>query len=101
MEKNLVAMIEVNNASVELNAFTEQFVARTVLGAVSSLRGAESIRDLELRVERGEVTAMVNGNEIPITPFPSDIISGTIKGMVSTLKGMGKIDSVKITVKAE
>ena len=100
MKGNLEAGLTVNNVSVELNAFAEHFLARTVFGAVSSLRGAESIRDLELHLERGEVKAVVNGNEIPITPFPRDIITGTITGMVSSLKGVGKIDSLKITVKA-
>ena len=99
MEKNLEAELAVNNVSMELNAFAEQFLARTVFGAVSSLRGAESIRDLELYLERGEIRAVVNGNEIPITPFPRDIITGTITGMVSSLKGVGKINSVKINLK--
>jgi 3-phenylpropionate/trans-cinnamate dioxygenase ferredoxin subunit len=74
-------------------------VDRTVFGAVSSLRGAESIRKLELHLERGDVRAVVNGNEIPVTPFPRDIITSTITGLVSSLKGVGKIDSVKISVR--
>lgn len=101
MKENLKANLYVNKAPVELNPFSERFVARIALGAVSSLRGAESIRDLDLHVEQGGVTAAVNGDDIPITSFPADIISGTINGMVSTLKGVGKMNSVRITVEAE
>jgi len=103
MGKNLRAELVVNKASVELNPFTEEFLARTVVGAVSSLKGAENIQDLELYLERGPhrigVKLFVNGNELPLTPFPEEIITNTITGMVSSLKGVGKIDSLKITVK--
>jgi len=99
MEGKLGAELAINNTSIELNPFAEQFLARTVFGAISSLRGAESIRNLELYLERGDVRAVVNGNEIPVTPFPRDVITSTITGLVSALKGVGKIDSVKISVR--
>lgn len=100
MNKNLRAELVVNNVSIELNPFVEEFLTRTVVGAVSSLRGAEDIRDLELYLERGDVKIVVNGNELPLTPFPKDIITNTIIGLVSSLKGVGKIESLKINVKA-
>ena len=101
MEKKLGTELAVNNVSVELNPFIEEFLARTVVGVVSSLRGAENIQDLELYLERGDVKLFVNGNELSVTPFPRDIITNTITGLVSSLKGVGKIDSLKITVKAQ
>ncbi len=100
MRNNLGAELEINRVSIELNTFTEQFLARTVVGAVSSLKGAEKIRDLELYLERGDVKLVVNGNELPLTPFPRDIITNTITGLVSSLKGISKIDSLKINIKA-
>jgi len=101
MDKNLGAELAVNNVSVELNPFAEQLLTQIVVGAVSSLKGAENIRDLELYLERGDVKLFVNGSELPLTPFPSDIIANTITGLVSSLKGVGKIDSLKINVKAQ
>jgi len=101
MEKNLGAELAVNNVSVELNPFAEQFLTRTVVSAVSCLKGAENIRNLELYLERGDVKLVVNGNDLHLTPFPRDIITNTITGLVSSLKGVGKIDSLKINVKAE
>jgi hypothetical protein len=100
MEKNLKAELEINNISVELNPFVEEFLTRTVVGAVSSLKGAENIRDLELYLERGDVKLVVNGNELPLTPFPTDIINNTITGLVSSLKGVDKIDSLRVKVRA-
>jgi hypothetical protein len=101
MEKNLKAELEINNVSVELNPFAEGFLARIVVGAVSSLRGAENIRDLELYLEGGDVKLVVNGNEIPLTPFPREVITNTITGLVSSLKGISKIESLKVNVKAK
>jgi hypothetical protein len=101
MEKNLRAKLEINNVSVELNPFVEEFLTRTVVGAVSSLKGAENIRDLELYLEQKDAKLVVNGNELPLTPFPKDVITNTIIGLVSSLKGAGKIDSLKINVKAQ
>lgn len=101
MEKKLGTELAVNNVSVELNPFAEEFLTRTVVGAVSCLKGAENIRNLELYLERGDVKLVVNGNELSLTPFPSDIITNTITGLVSSLKGVGKIDSLKVSVKAQ
>jgi hypothetical protein len=101
MDKNLEAVLEVNNTCVELNRFAGQFLTRTVVGAVSSLKGGENIHDLELVLERGSVKLIVNGNELPLTPFPEEIIINTITGLVSSLKGVSKIDSLKINVKAQ
>ena len=101
MKENSKAALWVNNVSVELNPFVEQFLARTVASAVSSLKEAEEIQNLELYVEPGEVRIIVSGKELPLTPFPKDIITNTITGLVSSLKGVGKIDSLKISVGAQ
>jgi len=100
MDKNFKAELAVNKVSIKLNPFAEQFLARTVAGAVSSLRGTEDVRGLELRLGRGDVELVVNGNELRLTPFPKEILANTITGLVSSLKGVGKIDSLKIIVKA-
>jgi len=101
MQRKLNADLTVNNQSIELNPFAQEFLARTVLGGISSLRGAENMRDLELYLERGNVKLVVNGEELPLTPFPRDIITSTIVGLVSSLKGVGKIDSLKMSISAQ
>jgi hypothetical protein len=99
MDRNLEAQLTVNKIPIKLNPFAEQFLARTVVGAVSSLKGTENVRDTELCLNKGDVKLIVNGNELPLTPFPKEILTNTITGLVSSLKGVGKIDSLKITVK--
>jgi len=99
MEGNFEAKLEINNISIDLSPFPEQFVARTIVGAVSSLREAENIESLELHLKQGDVTVIVNGNELDVTSFPNDIVASTVLGMVSSLKGIDKIDSVNISVK--
>lgn len=101
MDKDLKAELEVNNLPIQLTSFAEQFLARTVSGAVSSLKGAEDIRSLELHLEQGNIKLTVNGKALPVTPFPKDAITNTVMGVVSSLKGVDKIDSVKINVRAE
>ena len=100
MAENLRAELAVNNVSVELNPFTEKFLTQTVVGAVSSLKGAEKIRDLELHIEGDDVKIAVNGQELPLTPFPRDIITSTIIGLVSSLKGVKRVDSLRVKVRA-
>ena len=100
MNEDFKATLMVNNEPIELNPFTEQFLARTVLGAVSTLRGAEDVHKLEMHLERGDVEIFVNGSQLPVTPFPGDIITNTVTGLVSTLKGVGEIESVHVEVKA-
>jgi len=92
------ATLQVNNEYIDLSPFPEQFLARTVAGAVSSLRGAEDIRSIELYLERGDVRIFANGDELLLTPFPNDIIANTMVGLVSSLKGVDRIDSLNISV---
>ena len=101
MERSLRTELEVNNLSVELNPFVNEFLTRTVVGAVSSLKGAQNIHGLELHLERNDVKIVVNGSELPLTPFPKEIITNTIIGLVSPLKGIDKVNSLKISIRAE
>jgi hypothetical protein len=101
MEMNFKTELEVNNVSIELNPFVDEFLTRTVVGAVSSLKGAENIQGLELYLERNDVRIVVNGSELPLTPFPKEIITSAITGLVSPLKGVGKVDSLKINIRAK
>lgn len=99
MKEIVKAELWVNKMPVDLNAFTEEFLARTVIGAVSCLRGADNIKNLELVIDKGELSITVNGNDIPLTPFPTEIITAMAVALVSSLKGVDKVDSLKIAAK--
>lgn len=99
MGERFEAKLRVNNEPVELNAFVEEFLARTAVGAASSLKGVADVQILQLYLERGDVSVVVNGEDISLTPFPNDIIASTLIGLVSSLKGVSKVESLKVFVK--
>jgi hypothetical protein len=101
MEKSYKVVLQVNKKPIPMNPFVEEFVSRTTLGAITSLRGAENIRKLEVHQKKGNVEITVNGSEIPLTPFPNDIISNTLLGMVSSLKEVEDIESIDISVEIQ
>ncbi|MCJ7515024.1 MAG: hypothetical protein MUO89_03510 [Dehalococcoidia bacterium] len=100
MEESYKAKLKINQKQIPMNHFVEEFLSRTTVGAITSLRGAENIRKLEIHQKKGNVEITVNGNDIPLTPFPNDIISNTLLGMVSSLKDVEDIDSIDISVEA-
>jgi len=100
MKESFKATLRVNKKAIELNPFVEEFLSRTTVGAVSSLKGTEVIKNLKIHQKKGNVEITVNGKEIPLTPFPNDIISNTLVGLVSSLRGVDDIDSIDISVEA-
>jgi len=91
----------VNKESVELNPFVMEYLARISIGIVSSLKGVDYIRTIEIHDEHNDVKIKVNGEEVSLTPFPVKVISSTLHGVVSTLKGIGDIVSLHIDVEAK
>lgn len=101
MDKVYKAKLLVNKKPISMNRFVEEFLSHTTVGAVTSLRGAEDIRKLEIHQKKGNVEITVNGSEISLTPFPNDIISSTLVGMVSSLKEIEDIESIDISVEVK
>lgn len=98
MKVHYKAGLKVNGVTIDMNPFVEEFLSSTVVGAVTSLKGVEDIKKLEVHQKKGNVEIIVNGKEIPLTPFPNDIIARTLNGMVSSLKGVSDIDTIDISV---
>jgi predicted PilT family ATPase len=98
MKENFRATLRVNEKVMEMNAFVEEFLSRTMLGAVSSLKGTEEIKNLKVHQKKGNVEITVNGKDIPLTAFPNDIISNMLVGIVSSLKDVDDVDSMDISV---
>jgi hypothetical protein len=101
MKESFRAELKVNGISVDINAFVEEFLARVIVGAVSSLKGVEDIKSLQVHQKKGNVEMTVNGKDIPLTPFPNDIISNTLVGMVSSLRGIDDIEDIYVSVEAD
>jgi hypothetical protein len=98
MKENFRATLKINEKAMETNPFVEEFLSRTTLGAVSSLKGTEVIKNLKIHQKKGNVEITVNGKEIPLTPFPSDIISNMLVGILSSLRDVDDIDSIDISI---
>ena len=101
MKESFRAELKVDGVSVEINPFVEEFLARVIVGAVSSLKGVENIKSLQVRQKKGNVEITANGKDIPLTPFPNDVISNTLVGIVSSLRGVDDIESIDISVEAD
>jgi len=99
MGKKFEARLWVNHQPIEMNAFTEEFLARVALGMVSSLKGGENVRELEIYLQEGEVGVVADGRDLPLTPFPKDVISSTLIGLISSLKGIRRVESFTVRVK--
>lgn len=100
MEARYRAKLWVNQKPIPMNRFVEEFLSYTMVGAVSSLRGAETVQKLEIHQKKGNVKINVNDSEIPLTPFPNDIISNALLGIVSSLKDVGKVDSIDVDIES-
>jgi len=100
LKASFKAKLRVNEISMEMNPFVEEFLARTSVGAVSSLKGVEDIKSLKIHQKKGNVEITVNGKDVPLTPFPNDIISNTLVGLASSLRSVEDIDSIDISVAA-
>ena len=92
------AKLRVNKISIDMKPYVEELVARTVIGMVTPLRGAEYMKSLEVYLEKGSVKITVNGNELTLTEFPNDIIANTLTALVSSLKDVGDMDAMDISI---
>lgn len=88
----------VNKKSVELNPFIEEYLARISVGIVTSLKGIDYVRSIEIHHEHDDVSVEVNGEPVSLTPFPVKIIANTLLGLVSALKGIDELKSLHVSV---
>jgi hypothetical protein len=96
-----MAELAIRAVPVESAPFVQEFLTGIAAGAVSSLKAAEDIRNLELRLEEGHIKPAVKGGELPLTPFPKDIATNTITGLLSSLKGVSEMESLKINIRSQ
>ena len=90
--------LSVNDISVPLDGFVEEFIDYTTGGIIAALDGTGEIKNLELSIEGDAVTINLNNVLVPVNDFATEIIRNTVTGMISPLKGVGRIDRVKINV---
>ena len=51
-KSDIRADLEVNAQKIELNSFVGNFISQTVIGMVKSLRGADNIETIDLKISK-------------------------------------------------
>ena len=92
--------LTVNDNPIEMDYFVEGYVYHVTAGILGSLKGTDTIEDLELAVDSdGQVEITLNGSDVPLTYFPVQIIRNTLAGMVSNLKGVdGEMSTLELKI---
>ena len=94
--------LKVNGKVIELDKFTKSFIASTILGMLSPLRGVDNpdeIESVKIVICGEEVVTTADGVEIGMNSFVRDIVRSTIKAMVSPLRGVDRdIQTVELTL---
>lgn len=92
------AELMINKSRVELNPFVEEYLARISAGIVTSLKGIDYVRNVQIYDRHGDIQIKVNGDDVAIKPFPVKIIGNTLRGLVSALKGVNEVDNLDVVV---
>jgi len=92
--------LSVNDTPIKLDYFVEGYLDHVTGGIVSSLKGTDEIKILELNIDNeGQVIINLNGADIPLGYFATEIVKSTIAGMVAPLKGVaGVIDKLELKI---
>ena len=101
MAEKYKATLTVNGNNIELTEFPLEFVTVTLAGAVSTLKKAEEIKDLDLTLNHGKVKLNVNAKPIPLGPFANLAMAKLLDGLVASLKGVeGEVVSLEMKMQA-
>lgn len=85
----------VNDSTVPLNEFTQNYIGNLLRGIALSL-GHDS-RDIKVQIDHSELTINTENGEIPILKdFARSLIESTIKGVLSPLKGIFWLQKITI-----
>lgn len=92
--------LTINDNPIEMDNFVEGYIYHVTAGILASLKGTNTIEDLELKIDNdGLVEIALNGVDIPLSYFPVQIIRSTVTGMVANLKGVdGEVQTLELKV---
>jgi hypothetical protein len=96
----MIVDLIVNNIPIKNIPFVDDFIAKTVMGMVDSLKHNGEVRDIKLSITGGRASINLNGSDLPVNEFVTKIIISTMNGLVSPLKGVTyAIETLDLVIK--
>lgn len=100
------AEILINDEKLEINKFTNNIIANSVVAMVKSLKTEDDIKSIDIEIADirdenlidADIDLKTNGNDVAINKFSRGILKETIFAIISTLKINGEINNIKIKV---
>ena len=90
--------LTVNDFSVTIVEFVQEFINETVTGIISTLKGVDEINSVNLYINGDEVEIEVNNAKVPSNDFVNTFIKNTVIGMVTSLKGVERVSKLEIAI---
>jgi len=88
----------INGEPLQIKEFVQDLIRVVVIGMLSSLKGVEGIKSVNLSIVGDEVGVVVNGAAVPSNAFVQEFLKNTVDGMVASLKDVGKVDKLEIII---
>ena len=100
------ATILINDENLEINQFTNEIVANSIVAMVNSLETEDTVKTIDIKISNiadeklsnANILLKTDGNDVEINEFTSGILKETIFAIINTLKVDEEISSIKIKV---
>jgi len=97
---NFGVSLKVNGNVIKLSGFPRDFVAKTLAGSATSLKGVDRVEGLALTLRFGKIKLKVNEQDVDLIQFPTLMLASTLKGMLSVLSGVeGEINTADVKIR--
>lgn len=91
--------LTVNDSPVPIVDFVQVFIEEVVTGMLSTLKGIDEIRSVELSIDGDDVDIKVNNSVLPSNEFVDKFVRNTVIGMITSLKDVGQTNKLEISIK--
>lgn len=93
---NLQAVV--NDSTVPLNPFIEEYIATVFYAAAGTLRGVDNPKKLEFVIHKDEIEITSDGTPVEFVGFARVIVADTLIATLKHLKGVDTDRETKVVV---
>ena len=90
--------LSINDSPVPIAGFVQVFIRSVVTGMLSTLKGVDEMRSIDLSFNGDDVVINVNGAVVPSNDFVNEFVRNTVIGMVTSLKGVEQVDRLQVSI---